>query len=320
MRKFCCFFLVFALLFSMTTTVFATDTAPTDTASYIESETGDVINIEAVKLRSALAAKKELSSNVYCTRISRNGLLEEILYVDFPNNTLRHEYSDGSVSIETLSDVVTVTKVEPSTDDQSLETFIAHSEDGALRTDYIENEPFVISSSGVQQELSGAATYSGYQAMGYRGGYVGSPTIFGYLQRRNAGVEGTYYSHRFDFSAGTKINTAASVIVAFFTSSGIVLAIALATALLGPIIDVITYDWSTVFEVKCYEWQYRVRLNSNTGAIIHTNYRTKDYWKSYNPATGAASYEYRGTAYDWGYLFSNTNLIQLAINSYLGYE
>lgn len=305
------------MLLPMTTTVFATDTKATDTATYIESETGDTISLEAVNVSSAALSRKDLSSNVYTTRILRNAVLEETLYVDFANNVLRHEYPNGTVVTQVLSDVVTVSKVEPSTDDTSLETFLAVS-DVSNRVNYIDSEPFTILSSGVQATLSGAATYSGYQAMGYSGGYYYAPSTFGYLQRKNAGVEGTYYSHRFEFSAGTQIGTAASVIVAFFTSSGVKgLLLSLAVSLLGAIIDLVTYDWSTVFEVKCYEWQYRVRLNSNTGTIIHTNYRTKDFWKSYNPATGVASYEYR-PGYDWGCLVSNYDMIKMAIDEYLG--
>ncbi len=299
-------------------TTFAADIAEIDTASYIETETGDTISLEVVTVTSTIATCKSLSSDVYATRIFRNNVLEETLYVDFANNILRHEYPNGIVLTEILSNVVTVSEVSPSTDDRALETILATSEEASRATDYIDNEPFTLSASGVQKALSGAAYYSGYQAMGYRGGYYYAPTTFGYLQRKNAGVEGTYYSHRFEFSAGTQIGTAASIIVAFFTSGGVGgIALSVAIALLGPIIDVVTYDWSTVFEVKSYEWQYRVRLNSNTGTIISTSYRTKDYWKSYNPANGDASYEYRGSAYDWGFLLSNYEMIKSGIDSYL---
>lgn len=317
MKRFCCLFLVLAMLFPMSTTVFATDTEVADTASYIEAETGDTIRLEAVTVSSVDMSRRDLSSSVYATRTFRNGVLEETLYVDFASNVLRHEYSNGAIETQVLSDVVKISKIKPSADDASLESFLAAS-DTPVRANYIDSEPFTILSSGVQASLSGAATYSGYQAMGYSGGYYYAPSTFGYLQRKNAGVEGTYYSHRFEFSAGTAIGTAASIIVAFVTSGGVGgLILSIATALLGPIIDVITYDWSVDFEIKCYEWQYRVSLNSNTGTIIHTNYRTKDFWRSYNPATGEASYEYR-PGYDWGCLVSNYDMIKMAIDEYLG--
>lgn len=322
-EKICCLFLIFALLFPVTPMVFATDTfvtdtAITETASYVELETGDSIRLEAIKVTSSAALHKKLSLGVYTTRIFRNNLLEEVLYVDFANDTLRHEYPNGSVVTEALSDVVTISKVEPSTDDQSLELFLSTSTEGAPRADYILEETFTILPSGVQATFPGQPSYGGYQAMGYRGGYFYAPTKYCYLQRKNAGVEGTYYSHRFEFSAGTKIGTAASVIVAFFTSSGVPgLILSLAVSLLGAIIDLVTYDWSTVFEVKCYEWQYRIRLSSDLGLIIGTNYRTRDFWRSYSPATGEASYEYRGTAYDGGFLLSNIEMINFALDSYL---
>lgn len=265
------------------------------------------------------AKHKNILADVYTTRIFRNGILEEILYVDFSKNVLHHEYPGGNVLTEDLSDVVTVTKVAPSIDNQTLEPYLSALEEKTGRaTDYVDNEPFAVLASGVQESLPGATSYAGYQAMGYRGGYYYAPTTFGYLQRKNAGVEGTYYSHRFEFSAGTQIGTAASIILAFFTSKGIGgLILAVVVALLGPIIDVATYDWSTVFEVKTYKWQYRVRINSHTGNVIYTNYRTKDFWRAYNPTTGNSSYEYRGTAYDWGFLLSNYEMIKFAIDEYL---
>ena len=98
--------------------------------------------------------------------------------------------------------------------------------------------------------------------------------------------------------------------MAAVTSAGWALAVSLVVAMIGPISDVIDYDWSVQFEKRTYKWSYRVRLNSNTGQIIYTAFRTKDYWKSYNEATG-------GSRYDDGFLLSNTEMIKAAIDSYL---
>ena len=316
MKKFCCFLLVFAMLLPMTTTVFAADTDVTDTTSYIEPETGDTIRLETVGVSTAAMSRKGFSTDVYTMRIFRNTVLEETMYIDFAKNILRHEYPNGTVITQALSDVVTISKVEPSIDNESFETLLTTS-NGTTRTDYIGNEPFTILKSGVQATLAGATMYSGYQAMGYSDGYYYAPDVFGYLQRKNAGVVGTYHSNRFVFTAGTTIGTAAGIIVAFYTNNkvgGIILS--LVVTLLSPIIDLISYDWSTVFEVKSYEWQYRTRLNSNTGTIIDTNYRIKDFWKSYNPATGAVSYEHR-PGYDSGFALSNYEMIKKGIDEYL---
>ena len=317
MKRFCCFTLCIALLFSMLSLVRAAEATTADFVSYIEATTGDTIKVEEISISKDETKQKDLSETTYATRIFRNGLEEEILYVDFKNGILRHELSDGSVVGETLSDIVIITSIGPSEDDSFIDSFISAGEENT-RIDYIDDEPLSVSSSGTQAVLTGAQTYSGYRAMGYRGGYSFAPTTYGYLQRYNAGVDGTYYSHMFSFRAGTQIGTAASIVVAFFSESGIGgMILSIAISLLGAIIDVVTYDWSTVFEVKTYKWLYRLRLNSNTGAIIYSNYRTKDYWKSYNPATGEASYDYRGSAYDWGFLLSNTEMIKAGINSYL---
>ena len=316
-KKFFCIALALSLLFPMVTPAFAANSASPDTASYIDSETGDIISLEVVTLSSPGTARTSQSSNIYSTRISRNGILEEILHVDFSRDILQHEYPDGTIRTEVLSDIVTVTKVAPSTDDQTLEAFSSVIDEGVTRaTDYVDSEPFELWDSGAQKALSGATYYSGYQAMGYRGGYIYAPTTYGYLQRKNAGVVETYSSHRFEFTAGTTVSTAASIIVSFFTGNGIALALSIVTALLLAVVSTVIDSWGAVFEVRCYKWLYRVRLNSNTGEIIYTTYRTRDYLKSYNPATGAVAYEYRGTRYDDGFVLSNSEMINFALDAY----
>lgn len=308
--------LVFTCLFSFTSIAYAENTEVLDSATLIESISGDSIKVEEVSVSQIVALKKGFSDDVYVTNISRNGKFEVTIYVDFQEDKIVHEYADGNVVEQRLSDVVTITKTAPSTDDELLISELSSIEPYAS-TDYITNEPLYVSATGVQSVLSGAAYYSGYRAMGYRGGYYYAPTTYGYLQRKNSGAIGTYYSHLFSFSAGTTIGTAASVIVAFFTSSGVSLLLSLATAILGAIVDVITFDWRVRFEVKTYKWSYRIRLNSNTGTIIGEEYRTQDYWKGYNDATGELTYNYRGSAYDDGFPLSNAEMIKANIDRYL---
>ena len=215
-----------------------------------------------------------------------------------------------------FNDIVTITPYVPSNDDenvlQSSGNIIA-----PLAVDYVDNEHFNILPNGDQAILEGGVVYDNYRAMGYRGGYYYAPDTFGYLQRRNDGVLRTEYANRFSFSAGTTIGTAVGIIVAAVTSAGWSLAIGVASALVGAVVDVVTYDWSVKFEKRTYNWLYRVRLNSNTGRIIYNTYRTKDYWLAYNEATGAAEFDYAGSRYDDGFLLSNFELIKAAIDSYL---
>ena len=184
--------------------------------------------------------------------------------------------------------------------------------------DYVDDEPFVINSSGIQEPLSGALVYSGYSAMGGRGGYYYAPYIYGYLQRQNSGTIGTSYGKRFSFSPGTVIGTAASIIVAAILEANSLWEVALSVvvSLLGAVVDTVLYDWSVDFKKKTYKWSYRVRLNSNTGQIIYNKYRTKDFWLAYNVATGVAQYEY-AAGFDEGFLSANTELIKAAIDTYL---
>lgn len=90
-----------------------------------------------------------------------------------------------------------------------------------------------------------------------------------------------------------------------------------ATALLGPVFDLLTYDWSTQFEVVTYRWDYRVNLGSYSGTTIFQTSRLRDYFKVYT-STGKANYEYRGTAFNGGFLSTNQDLIHDAIRFYVG--
>ena len=129
--------------------------------------------------------------------------------------------------------------------------------------------PFELDENGYQISLDGTYIYTGYRSMGCRGNYSFAPDLYGYLQRMDAGLYGTYYSHMFEFSAGTQIGTAASIIVAFFTGSGWGLVLSLVTACLGAVIDFVMYDWDVNFQIRRYLWNYDVRLNSDYGAIIY---------------------------------------------------
>ena len=320
MKKLISIVLAFMMLFSSTMTVNASETNAVsssesmDIGTYKEAN-GDEMTIERIETFS----NRAISLNKYTPfqfRLSRNGNFDELLTIDLSNDRVIHEYANGSREVETLSEIVTITSYTPSdnsTEEQQLYGHVA----SPLAGDYVDNEHFDILSNGSQAMLGGAAVYDSYSAMGNRGGYYYAPNTFGYLQRRNAGISGTSYANRFSFSAGTTIGTAVGIIVAAVTSSGLSLALGVASALVGAVIDVITYDWSVKFEKRTYKWLYRVRLNSNTGRIIYNTYRTRDYWRAYNEATGVAEYDYAGSKYNDGFLLANYELIKAAIDSYL---
>ena len=314
MKRLSSFVLVTVLLLSIP--VYAEEPVR-DEASFIEKETGDTIMLREINVSENEIRRGSFSSSVYAVRVYRNGTLEETLFIDYLNDILKHVYPNGSFCTENISSIVKISFIPPSSEHFSENGF---SDSGLMMRsiDYVGDEPFELSANGDQLQLPGVGAFAGFQMMGYRGGYYYAPDLFGYLQRMNYGVDGIYYSHRFDFSLGTKIGTAASLVVAFYFSSSVGgLVLSVATALLGYVIDQVIYEWSAEFEVRTYKWLYRVRLNSHTGPIIYTNYRTKDYWKCYNPATGAVSFQYRGSQYDWGFLLSNNDMIQYAIDSYL---
>ena len=319
MKKLISMVLVFTMLFSLVVTinVSAVEKVSDESAeigTYKELN-GDIMTIEMLGSSVNRSSANVNKNEPFKFQILRNGNLEEVLVVDLANNKVIHEYVDGSKKVEVLSEIVTITPYVPSKDDgnelQNSDMITPFA------VDYVDNEHFNILPNGDQAILSGGLVYDDYRAMGYRGGYYYAPNTYGYLQRRNAGILRTDYANRFSFGAGTTIGTAAGIIVAAVTSAGWTLAISVVTAMLGAVIDVVTYDWSVKFEKRTYNWLYRVRLNSNTGQIIYTTFRTKDYWRAYNEATGAAEFEYAGSRYDDGFLLSNFELIKAAIDSYL---
>lgn len=297
---------------------------PSNSATYTDSLTGDIITVEEVANETAVYSLNNDTASVYQTQISRNGILEETLMIDWENNKLTHVYPDGTILIETLSDIVTVEPIN--TEEQLLgEKILTDSSNTVSNsgvqtyasTDYIDNEPFEIGDDGYQIPLNGTYIYTGYRAMGCRGGFDIAPDIYGYLQRHEAGLCEVKLSNLFSFSAGTVIGTAASIILAFCTSQGLFLALSVIIACLGPVIDVVTYDWSVQFQIRSYRWNYDVRINSNYGPIVYETYRIKDYVKSYAPDTGKVKYEYRGSDYDEGMWATNTQIIYHAIHLYV---
>ena len=321
MKKLVSLILVFTMLFSFTITFnvsaanIVSSSESVDIGTFKETN-GDIMTIERVVSSPNQANINSSTNGPFEFKLSRNGEFDELLTVDFINDSVIHEYADGSRKEEILSEIVTITPYIPS-DDVEKEVRSMDSIISPLAVDYVDNEHFDILSNGDQAELDGAAVYSSYSAMGYRGGYYYAPDTYGYLQRKNDGILRTEYSNRFSFGAGTTIGTAVGIIVAAITSAGWSLALSVAASLVGAVIDIVTYDWSVKFERRTYNWLYRVRLNSNTGQIIYNTNRTKDYWLAYNEATGVAEFDYAGSQYDGGFLLSNFELIKAAIDSYL---
>ena len=313
--------LVFTILFSLLTTAnvsaanVMSNSDSLNLGTYKETN-GDIFTIERIE-NSFNQANINSSENGPCKfKLYKNGIFDEVLTVDFSADRVLHEYADGKKEMDVLSDIVTITPYIP-TDDVSAELQSVDNIISPLAVDYVDNEHFTILSNGNQAVLEGSAVYNSYRAMGYRGGYYYAPTTYGYLQRKNDGILRTDYANRFQFSAGTSIGTAVGIIVAAVSSAGWTLAVSVASALVGAVVDVVTYDWSVKFEKRTYNWLYRVRINSNTGQIIYSTYRTRDYWLAYNVATGEAEFDYAGSRYDDGFLLSNSELIKAAIDSYL---
>lgn len=285
-----------------------------DSGSYIDQTTGEEITVNLI----ASEHFPSISDSTTVTAICTEGTIDEVLMISFEENSLTSIYSDGTVKKELLTDIVTITPIEP-TSEIGLSAWNSTSEilPSSSSVDYIDSEPFTFSSSGSQKAPSGATSYSGYYTLGKRGGYTYTPSLYGYLLRKNSGYS-SYYAHKFTFSKGTVIGTAASVIIAYFTDGGILgITLSIATAMLGVVIDNIDVNWGVQFQVNRYRWDYKINLNSYTGQTIYTFYRTRDYWKAYNSSNGKATYENRGSSYYGGRTMGNSPTIEYAISKYV---
>ena len=102
------------------------------------------------------------------------------------------------------------------------------------------------------------------------------------------------------------------------TGNGVsILTSIIVTILANIVADVIDHNWNAYFKMIRYRWDYRIRLNSDTGPILDTNYRTREYWRGYSMTSGESYYNYRGSAYDGGFLLSNTEMINLVLDEYI---
>lgn len=306
--RFCALILVFSLLLSMG--AFATESPNLqtdigqDTASYYDETIDATVTLDVVERDDGV-----LTMDVY-----EDNQFAHTLHVDSNQEIVEFIYTDGTVETCEMSDIVTITDV-PDIDSVEVvpDNDLVNSDIAPYATDYVANETLSVSTSGVQSTIAGTS-YSGYKAMGYRGGYSYAPSTYGYLQRKNSGVSSTSYAKDFSFSKGTALSTAVGIILDTVKGG---LTSAIASVMISSLGIVVDYAYSVSYQVNTYKWSYRVRLNSNTGTTIYTNYRTKDYFKMYSSTTGEAYYKYRGSAYDGGFSQANTTMIKTAIDQYL---
>ena len=242
-------------------------------------------------------------------KVYENGILDYTLEVDLPNDRAYLEYRDGHNEQIAISKSVVMTKIPDNMNPVIDELNTAEAKTTA---NFIGNEPFEITASGAQC-LLGTPVYSGYEAMGSLSYY--NPVESGFLQRKNSGYT-TFDSYRFTISAGTAFGTAVGIIVSILADRGVSVATTIISSLLsgitgaaaGTIIDSVE---NGTFQCREYRWDYRVRLNSNTGTIKKTAYKCRYWWEMYNNS-GKRSFEYRSDLRT-GWLMSNSELIAVAL-------
>lgn len=242
-------------------------------------------------------------------KVFTDGILDYTLQVDLNNDRAYLKYRDGHTEEIVISESVVVEKIPDNTNPVIDEP---KSNGTKAAANYIGNEPFEISSSGAQRTL-GTTMYSGYEAMGSLSYY--NPAETGFLQRKNSGYT-TFDSYRFTISAGTAFGTAVGIIASVVASGGVSVSTTIISSLFsgitgavsGSIIDSIV---NGTFQCREYRWDYRIRLNSNTGTIKKTVYKCRYWWEMYNN-NGIRAFEYRNNLRN-GWLLSNSELIAVAL-------
>lgn len=286
--------------------------------SYTDSVTNEEVKIAASNLfRESANTRQREKSGSY--DIYRNGIYEKTLYINYESDLFITTYADGSTVISNLSDYVVVSDTEVTDSDYaSIEQRIAYNalpkRSAAASPDYVLNEPFIIDpNSGLQQLLFNADYYGLWGCMGHRTGYINQSTS-GYLQRKNDGVVSTYNDKLFTFSPGLAVDFIITAVTTYYqVPFGDVLA-TLVSSMVDYHIDHVNQEWSAKFWVNRYQWSYRVRLNSYTGTIAYNTYRSMDYWAAKDISSSRTGFVDRGSAYYFGYLQSNLDMIAAAVD------
>ena len=316
MKKFVSIFVAVVMtLLSVTIPVSAKSS--TLVSSHLETEyTNSTQTISIVQdTRDEFSVSSISDENIFHYNVYTNGELDYTLEVDLTGDSAIVEFVDGQTIMYTISETVTLEK-NPDSAVRMIEDAGLQDHSQTLQpyasTNYIDNEPFEITSTGAQCSL-GTTTYSGYETMGSITYYL--PTESGYLQRKNAGFT-SFDSYRFTISAGTLWGAAVGIIVSLATAGGTIVASTVVSALLSSLTgaavgSVIDSYLAGTFECREYRWDYRVRLNSNTGTILKSVSKYR-YWWVMRDNYGNAAFEYRNDIRD-GWLLSNRELIANAL-------
>ncbi len=243
--------------------------------------------------------------------------------INLNEDIIEFHYANGETQVEKLSKYIVFTEEEINDEEIPIKEnefdFLEESTFATRTVDVVDTIKESVNPDTGLQDIPETQFVNGYKALGCRGGYWYAPEVYGYLQRVNSGY---YISHsfRYDITKGTQAAVAAAAIYEILKkTSWKLIAISVVTNLIlavyGTIID--AYETGK-YEIRTYRWDYRVCLNSDTGRVLGTDYRTKTYSTIYSSATGKANYQYNGNAYDGGFPLSNAEMIKAKIDEYLG--
>lgn len=285
-------------------------------ATYYDYE--EDCEVKLLVLDNEERGRRAASSTGYF-EVYKDGVFSHTIVIDIVTDYMQFLYADGKVITGKVSDYVLIEDFIDTTNSTIAgDNLISNNLLVTRSIDVVDTAQETVNErTGVQTTL-GTISYGGFEAMGCRGGYWYAPSTYGYLQRKLSAYS-VSYSKRFTVSTGTTASTFAAVIYQALQSTSWkdVLISAIESAVFAVFGSAIDSGKSAEYQIRTYRWDYRVRLNSDTGNIIGTDYRTKTYTRVYDSATGAVSYQYNGNSCDDGFPLSNSEMIKAKIDKYL---
>ena len=168
------------------------------------------------------------------------------------------------------------------------------------------------------------AAGDGWYSLGWAGGYIEAPYIYGNLQRQYS--TSSERVHVFNFELNETRITVMSIIEAVLTTtvafhliqSGVISF----TDVMGYIVDAITFINEMIYETQTvevdalhYTYNYRTMVNGNSH---YTSQRQTEYVYTYNKTTGAREQQYLG--YTIAGALHNSDMVESGIDHYLATE
>lgn len=293
MKKIVSLFLVFVLVFSMSTTAFAADSlsATGDTMFSYYNDEGKIVTITITRTDTTATSK------VYV-----NGVLSQKSIADATTKTIDTEIYDLKMSSRNSGQAVKGVM-------NDFATTVVHA---PVSTERIDISNVKVQSRSVNDEpfdntgLSASGFGDGYYHLGTYGGFYYAPEVYGDLYRKYT-CEYDDDTRYWSWSAGDTVS-AISAYISFF--GGPIAAII--SVLVFTATEVLMYNQTIKLATYTYDYYYNVRVNRT---IYYTAHRNKSYWRIDNVATETTTWDFK--SFNYGFSMANTEMVKAGIDKYL---